>query len=373
MDNRKKNLSLMLIASCLLSTQSKAIVGVEPDRPLFYLGGTLGQAHGEVGADEMNRRMANLGYEAQANVSGQDRTAWNLFGGYNVSDYFALELGYVDLGEVRTHLSGSPIDIADYLKSANLVHPRSASGAEVAALARYPFNDQHSVYLRGGWLFANSRYTANADSEFAKRSDNGGEGFFGVGYAYEINRRWGLQLGYERFKVEDENIGMFGLGLRYKFYADKSPKAQPVVVSAPQPQPQVVADPCAVSPKPDSCTPKPLAAPVSLKLAIQFDTNSALVKPDFMDDITRLAEVMKQNPHSKVEIEGHTDDQGNNQANQVLSLKRAESVRSILIEKYHIAQDRVSAVGYGEEKPVVSNTTSEGRAQNRRVMAELVP
>jgi OmpA-OmpF porin, OOP family len=361
MDKRKQHFSLLLIATCLLSAQGRAFVPAEPERPLFYLGGTLGQAYGEVGADEMNRRMAELGYEAQAKVSGQDRTAWNVFGGYNLSDYVALELGYVDLGEVRTRLSGSPVDIADYLNSANLVHPRSASGAEVAALARFPFNDKHSVYLRGGWLFANSSYVANANSEFAKRSDKDGDGFYGVGYAYEINRRWGLQVGYERFKVEDENIGMFGLGLRYKFYAQQKP--QPVVVSVaqPQPQPQVVSDP------------QPLAAPVSLKLAVQFDTNSALVKPDFMADVIKLAELMKQHPQSKVVIEGHTDNQGGNQANQILSQKRAESVRNILVEKYAIAADRVSAVGYGEEKPIASNTTSEGRAQNRRVMAELVP
>lgn len=326
----------------------------------FYLGGQLGQAQGEVGSADMNERMAQLGYDAKASVSGQNRTAWEILGGYQYSDYFALEVGYLDLGEVRTRLSGSPVDIQDYLNSANLVHPRSANGYEVAVVGRYPFDEKNSVYLRGGLLFASSRYQADAQTEFAKRSSNGRDRFIGMGYAYEINDRWGMHISAQNYRVEDENINLLGVGFHYKFHSMKKP-----LVAAPEP---ITATP----PIEDKPQPSPEVNPVlSMKLAVQFDTNSDVVKANFMNDILKLADFMKTHSNAKVTIEGHTDDQGNANLNRDLSLRRAKAVRNILVEKFDIASERVAFVGYGEERSIANNMTSEGRETNRRVMAEI--
>jgi len=75
-------------------------------------------------------------------------------------------------------------------------------------------------------------------------------------------------------------------------------------------------------------------------------------------------------PDVKVEIGGHTDDQGSNDYNLALSYDRAKSVVAYLVMR-GISQDRLVARGYGEDKPMVPNTTAEGRAKNRRV--EVVP
>jgi OOP family OmpA-OmpF porin len=344
------------------------------DNETFYVGGLLGEARGEVGSAEMNQRMASLGYDAHAKVSGQNRTAWEIFGGYRFSDYISLEAGYLDLGEVRTRLTGSPVDIQDYLNSANLVHPRSASGYELAGLARYPFDEKNSVYLRGGILFANSRYKADAQTDFAKRSENERKSFIGIGYGYEINDRWGLQLSYEKYRVEGENIGLLGLGVRYKFETTKHNTVAGVdsevkYQSEPVKEIQPIEKPPIDSPKSKS---KPDLAPVvSIKLAVQFDTNSAQVKQNYLDDIVKLANYMNEHPSSKLTIQGHTDNQGNNQLNKNLSLERAKAVKNILVETYKIQSDRITALGFGAEKPIADNTTVEGRAANRRIMAEI--
>ena len=213
--------SLAAISLMIISTSARALDGN------FYLGGQLGQAQGEVGAAEMNKRMAQLGYDAHARVSGQSRTAWELIGGYQYSEYLAFEVGYIDLGKVRTRLSGSPVDIQDYLNSANLVHPRSASGYELAISGRYPFDEKNSVYIRGGLLFANSSYKADAQTEFAKRSEDETDKFIGIGYGYKINERWEVQINAHNYRVEGEDIRLVGLGVHYTFYAKKKPVTSP--------------------------------------------------------------------------------------------------------------------------------------------------
>ncbi|MCB1657483.1 MAG: OmpA family protein, partial [Pseudomonadales bacterium] len=74
---------------------------------------------------------------------------------------------------------------------------------------------------------------------------------------------------------------------------------------------------------------------------------------------------------SFITIEGHTDSSGNPAKNKVLSQARAAAVMNMLISDYGIEASRLTAVGYGASKPVASNATAEGKAQNRRVIAVL--
>jgi outer membrane protein OmpA-like peptidoglycan-associated protein len=365
------SLILMMLALCLLFKSATLFAGDEKntDKNLYeklYIGGSLAQAQGKVGAKEMNSRMAEFGYDVEADVSKKNRGSWGLFGGYEYSDYLALELGYIDLGKVRTRLTGSPVDINEYLNSANLVHPRSASGGELAALGRYPLDEKSYVYVRGGLLFATSRYSSNADVDFATRKEDGRDIFLGLGLGYDINDHLGLRVSWENYRIESENIGRLALGLLYKFSPQKSIAAtQPIaaeIIPVPDLKP---AEPVKLS------EPVKLNEPLSIKLAVQFDTNSDVVKEAYLGEIIKLADVMNQHSNTKVVIEGHTDNRGNDQFNKNLSQRRAQSVRNILVQKFGIAEDRVAFVGYGEERPVAENATEQGRITNRRVMAEI--
>ena len=75
---------------------------------------------------------------------------------------------------------------------------------------------------------------------------------------------------------------------------------------------------------------------------------------------------MADHPAIKVDIEGHTDDVGNDRANMKLSQARANSVRAYLVKK-GVEPMRMRAVGYGEDRPIDDNSTPEGQAINRRV------
>ena len=99
---------------------------------------------------------------------------------------------------------------------------------------------------------------------------------------------------------------------------------------------------------------------------ILFVTGSAILNPASHKLLNMLAEVEKECPEAKVTIAGHTDHQGNAAYNQKLSEQRAGSVVAYLKQK-GMAATRLTAVGYGFDKPVASNSTPEGMQKNRRI------
>lgn len=101
-------------------------------------------------------------------------------------------------------------------------------------------------------------------------------------------------------------------------------------------------------------------------LGIQFETAKFEIKPLSFVILDHVVRVLLENPTYIVEIQGHTDNQGNAQKNQILSENRAKAVRDYLIKKGVPAQ-RLTSKGYGQSRPVNSNATAEGRTKNRRV------
>jgi outer membrane protein OmpA-like peptidoglycan-associated protein len=113
------------------------------------------------------------------------------------------------------------------------------------------------------------------------------------------------------------------------------------------------------------------AEAVRVELDVKFDFDKAQVKEESYGDIKALADFMKQYPQTSTVVEGHTDSVGSDAYNQGLSERRAGAVRDVLVNQYGVEAGRVEAVGYGESRPVADNATSDGRAINRRVEAEV--
>ena len=111
---------------------------------------------------------------------------------------------------------------------------------------------------------------------------------------------------------------------------------------------------------------------VTLPEAITFDTGSAIVHPDYVDEVALVARSLRDNPASTVLVVGHTDKVGATAYNQALSERRASAVAAILTSN-GVAPARVGAVGRGYDQPVASNDTPGGRAQNRRVEIAITP
>jgi outer membrane protein OmpA-like peptidoglycan-associated protein len=102
-----------------------------------------------------------------------------------------------------------------------------------------------------------------------------------------------------------------------------------------------------------------------------FETNKWELKPESMIELDRLVSLLKGNPEKKIEIGGHTDNVGSDEANLTLSNNRAQSVVDYLIKK-GIATTRLTAKGYGETLPIATNDTDAGRAKNRRTEFKVI-
>ena len=108
---------------------------------------------------------------------------------------------------------------------------------------------------------------------------------------------------------------------------------------------------------------------IRLNLGVNFATDSSKISPEFMNQIKNVSDVLVAHPDYKVILEGHTDSTGSNAYNQKLSERRAAAVADAL-KSFGVDSSRISSVGYGESKPIASNSTKAGRAQNRRVDAK---
>jgi outer membrane protein OmpA-like peptidoglycan-associated protein len=101
-------------------------------------------------------------------------------------------------------------------------------------------------------------------------------------------------------------------------------------------------------------------------LYINFETGKADIDPESQSIIDQVADMLKANDSLNVSIEGHTDNVGSASLNKTLSESRAKSVLDAIVAR-GVAKSRLSTKGWGDEKPIASNKTEEGRAKNRRV------
>jgi OOP family OmpA-OmpF porin len=99
---------------------------------------------------------------------------------------------------------------------------------------------------------------------------------------------------------------------------------------------------------------------------IEFDVGSTSISSRGMALLDRLVPILQSAPQTRIEIGGHTDNTGDPGDNLDLSRRRATAVRQYLVSK-GVAEKRLTAVGYGQEKPTADNGTSQGRLKNRRI------
>ncbi|MGE4532224.1 OmpA family protein [Halomonas sp.] len=160
-------------------------------------------------------------------------------------------------------------------------------------------------------------------------------------------------IGYASSSESDEETGAAigatsAAAIGALLCADRSPEPQPEPEPMPEPEPE------------------PEFEPVTLQSDVTFAFDSAELRPGAEYELNEVAATLNDNPEVRVTIAGHTDAIGSNEYNLDLSQDRADSVADYLMSQ-GVAGDRMRTVGYGEERPVATNETDEGRAMNRRV------
>jgi len=213
-----------------------------------------------------------------------------------------------------------------------------------------------------------------------------------AGFDYKLQKHWYLNADVKWFKLgSDVDLAggtkvstvhidplLFGIGIGYRFGGHE--QVALAAPPAPAPTPQAPAPAVAVAPPP----PPPCNAPAGFKVdenchiieqsvivrAVDFEFNSTQLTAPAQQTLDGVANALQTQPELNVEIQGHTDSVGSAAYNLNLSQRRADAVKTYLVGK-GVGASALTAKGYGKAKPIASNDTAEGRAQNRRVAFEI--
>ena len=127
-----------------------------------------------------------------------------------------------------------------------------------------------------------------------------------------------------------------------------------------------------VEPAPMPVAPaEPVVEDLNMELRVFFDTNKSNIKDQYKPEVAKVAEKLAEFPNASARIEGHTDNTGPRKLNERLSLARANSVKSALVNEYNVDASRLATQGFAWDQPIADNKTKEGRAMNRRVFATI--
>jgi len=105
---------------------------------------------------------------------------------------------------------------------------------------------------------------------------------------------------------------------------------------------------------------------VDLKSKLLFSTDSAVLKPEAVEQIAKLGDIRAKYPQDRIRVQGHTDSTGSVSHNEELSMRRARSVREVLVSR-GVKPEQMLVEGIGEARPIADNATAAGRSKNRRV------
>jgi outer membrane protein OmpA-like peptidoglycan-associated protein len=180
------------------------------------------------------------------------------------------------------------------------------------------------------------------------------------------------------FKLCDAHKAKYGNKLTYTLSTredwDEAQKSVQTNKAVPDPGP-APAPPPAVEEKIAATPSTPPAEIEEIVVAafknLNFDTNKADIRPESIESLDKLAEMLKKETSWKLKVEGHTDSVGSPQSNLDLSNRRAASVKKYLVDK-GVVDGMISTEGLGETKPLTENKTPEGRQKNRRVVLIII-
>ena len=337
----------------------------------WYVGSNIGQSRAKIDDPKITSGLLGAGF-ATTSITDDDRhVGFKLFGGYQFNRHFALEGGYFDLGEFGFTASTTP--------AGTLHGDVKLKGVNLDAVGILPFTQKFSGFGRVGVNYADVKDTFGGTGSVnvisPNRSKRAANYKFGVGLEYDFIESLGMRAEAERYRINDGvgnkgDIDLISLGLVYRFGGN--PPAARAAIPPPLPAP-AAAPVVAMVPEPVVV---PVVVPVPPRnqkycsiLDIQFEVNQVDIQRQEKEKLGVLGTFLNKYPDTTAVIEGHTDNVGQAEQNMKLSQRRAQSVVSYLEDNLHITPSRLSAVGYGDMRPLADNRTEEGKRQNRRIGA----
>lgn len=331
------------------------------DDSFWYIGGNIGQSRAKIDNARIVSQLVGIGRTPISIVDDNTNTAFKLFGGYQFNKNLAVEGGYFDLGQFGYTATTVP--------AGTLAGKIKLSGLNIDAVGMLPFAEKFSAFGRLGLQYAQAKDNFTSTGAVPtptnpNPSQNATNYKAGLGLQYDFNESLGMRLEAERYRVSDAvgnkgDINMYSVGLVYRFNEKKPAPVQkaaapaPVVAAAPVVRYVIVP----VVKMQQYCS----------MLDIAFEIKQDDVQREDKEKLAVLGTYMNKYPDTTAVVEGHTDNVGKSDYNLKLSQQRADSIVDYMVKEHHIDASRLTAVGYGETRPIADNSTREGQQANRRI------
>ncbi|MFT6467930.1 MAG: outer membrane protein OmpA-like peptidoglycan-associated protein [Oleispira sp.] len=322
----------------------------------LYVGAGVGQSYLDPG-------LGGTAYE----IDDHTKNAWKLTAGWDWNDHISIEGYYTELGTV------------DLKPGAHMTYRMMGGDAMLHFWAHGEERKKGSIalYAKAGL----NHMTNNANGVNYDQGSNF-QLFGGLGAELYLQRRFSVRLELESY---DTDAALLSLNLVKRFGFKSKPRITKPVLPVVEPKVLVIApvvadtdldgllddeDQCPYTP--EGLTVNDLGCAAyngkvgSLITNIQFEVNSASLTESGKISLNEISGMLANYPGVEIEVQAHSDNTGSANYNKKLSQKRAQSVVDYL-KKKKIAESRLKAVGFGEDKPVADNNTNQGRAKNRRV------
>ena len=184
----------------------------------WYVGAAFGESDANYSAADLTGDLASRGWTITDASTNDTDTAWKVYGGLEVTDYFAVELGFVELGEVGTRYSASipPNDIDSLLGDTFEVHPYLGKGWVAAGVFNWPFsNDQFAFLAKAGvfaWEADIDVWVDSGGTGSVSGDDSGTDMMYGIGVEWRLDPNWSITAEWERYRLNDwVDVPMIGL------------------------------------------------------------------------------------------------------------------------------------------------------------------
>ena len=337
----------------------------------WYGGINIGQSRAKIDDARITSGLLSGGFTATS-ISDDDRdTGYKFFGGYQFNKYFALEGGYFDLGKFGFTATTTPAGTLD----GNI----KLKGLNFDAVGILPITEKFSAFGRVGLNTAEAKDSFTGTGAVTvlnpnpKKRDTNYK--FGLGLQYDFTGPLAVRAEAERYRINDAvghkgDIDLVSVGLIYRFGG-----ATPAPVSR-----AAAPEPIAVTAAP-MLPPAAAAPPSSLRALTKvtfsadslFDFGQATVRPAGKQSLDKFAADLKGAEFEVVTVTGHTDRIGSHEDNKKLSIRRAEAVKTYLVDPAGIPAGKIAAKGVEESDPLTKPGECKGEKVTRKLIECLQP
>ena len=348
------SVSLSLVALAIIASP----LAMADDYDGWYVGGNVGQSRSKIDNAQTSESVVGAGSSSTIISEDNENTGYKVFGGYQINRNFSVEGGYFDMGEF------------DY--KANSTAPAGTSngtmevkGLNLDLVGTLPVTEKFSVLGRVGGIYSETegRFSGTAVAVPSSHSERNGGYKYGVGAQYDFTESLAMRAEAERYRIDnsvgnDGDVDLYSVGLVYRFGGSKY-VAPVAVAAAPTPEPVVVR------------APEPTR--VSFSADSMFDFNKATVKPAGKQELDKFAADLRGSDYSVITVTGHTDRIGGHDYNMRLSERRAEAVKSYLVDAGGIPADKITTKGIDGAEPVTKPGDCVGNKKTQALIACLAP